>query len=247
MQKVEGSNPFSRSQKACICRPFSWTQSLVRLRRRAPSGHPAGQHAAGASQNKPVCRHFLMTRTIDLLSMASASDAVSGGACLIASHAPSSSDAGARDGTIDTCACVCTRERRFLSCGARSRAMSSGGFERDRSRQRGRSFDGASLWWRLGPACESACVERPGGGCAGSAPSISAAIRRAARVPPQAQLSRPRRNRSRCRATGSRARGLQWSGSSSSPLAEESPPPSCARAAARRGRRAAPCGAACPG
>jgi hypothetical protein len=27
MQKVEGSNPFSRSGKACICRPFSWTQS----------------------------------------------------------------------------------------------------------------------------------------------------------------------------------------------------------------------------
>jgi hypothetical protein len=33
MQKVEGSNPFSRSQKACICRPFLRASRLVRLRR----------------------------------------------------------------------------------------------------------------------------------------------------------------------------------------------------------------------
>jgi hypothetical protein len=31
----------------------------------------------------------------------------------------------------------------------------------DTSHQRGRSFDGASLWCRLGRACESSCVERP--------------------------------------------------------------------------------------
>jgi hypothetical protein len=29
MQKVEGSNPFSRSLKACTCRPFSWAQSAA--------------------------------------------------------------------------------------------------------------------------------------------------------------------------------------------------------------------------
>jgi hypothetical protein len=39
---------------------------------------PGDQHATGASQNMLACRHFLMIRTLDLLFMASPSDAVAG-------------------------------------------------------------------------------------------------------------------------------------------------------------------------
>jgi hypothetical protein len=40
MQKVVGSNPISRFEKACICRPFSCVQSAgCVLHRRAPIGH----------------------------------------------------------------------------------------------------------------------------------------------------------------------------------------------------------------
>jgi 4-oxalocrotonate tautomerase len=48
----------------------------------------------------------------------------------------------------------------------------------DTSHQRSRSLDGASLWCRLGPACESPCVGLPAPQPRGPAPSISAAIRR---------------------------------------------------------------------
>jgi hypothetical protein len=52
-------------------RLFRARSRLVRLHRRAPKWVPGGQRAAGGSQNKPVCRQFLMARTIDLLFMAS--------------------------------------------------------------------------------------------------------------------------------------------------------------------------------
>jgi hypothetical protein len=51
MQKVEGSNPLSRHLQVFL---------------------------GEATQNKLVCRHFLMTRTIDLLFGASTPDAAAG-------------------------------------------------------------------------------------------------------------------------------------------------------------------------
>jgi hypothetical protein len=62
--------------------------------------------------------------------------------------------------TVDTSACVCTRERRPLSCGAPSRTASSGGPTRTRRISAAARLT-ASLRCRLGPACESPCVERP--------------------------------------------------------------------------------------
>jgi hypothetical protein len=41
MQKVEGSNPFSRFEKGLHLQLFFVRSRLVRLRRRAPNGHPA--------------------------------------------------------------------------------------------------------------------------------------------------------------------------------------------------------------
>jgi hypothetical protein len=86
MQKVEGSNPFSRFEKAFICGSFLCAQSARAFAFAGhPMGAPGGQRPTGATQNKPVCRHFLMTRTIDLLFIASASDAVAGAyACSLA-------------------------------------------------------------------------------------------------------------------------------------------------------------------
>lgn len=75
-------------------------------------------------------------------------------------HACWSSNAGARDGPStlplasvrgsDACCRVAPLAGRFI-----------GRSDPDTSHQRGRSLDGASLWCRLGPACESPCVERP--------------------------------------------------------------------------------------
>jgi hypothetical protein len=42
MQKVEGSNPFSRFKKAAICRSFRLASRQVRLRRRVPNVHRPG-------------------------------------------------------------------------------------------------------------------------------------------------------------------------------------------------------------
>jgi hypothetical protein len=78
MQKVEGSNPFSRFVKACDLQAFSCAQSAGAFASPGTKWVPGGQCAAGATQNKAVWRHFLMTRTIDLLFMASASDAAAG-------------------------------------------------------------------------------------------------------------------------------------------------------------------------
>jgi hypothetical protein len=78
MQKVEGSNPFSRFQEGPHLQVFFVRESAGAFASPGTQWVPGGQHAAGASQNKSVCRHFLMTRTIDLLFMASASDAVAG-------------------------------------------------------------------------------------------------------------------------------------------------------------------------
>ena len=61
--------PSAASEKACICRSFSSTQSAGAFASPGTQWAPGGQHAAGASQKKPVCRHFLMTRTVDLLLM----------------------------------------------------------------------------------------------------------------------------------------------------------------------------------
>jgi hypothetical protein len=84
----------------------------------------------------------------------------------------------ARGRIVDTCACICTRERRPLSCGAPSRAASSGGPTRTR-----RIVATARLTARVSgvgwvrPANHPASSGRRGS-CAGPAPSISAAIRR---------------------------------------------------------------------
>ena len=68
MQKVEGSNPFSRSQKACICRPFLRAQShCSSASGRTDSGLAAGRSSAvprktpcsqadsGSSEPKSFC------------------------------------------------------------------------------------------------------------------------------------------------------------------------------------------------
>jgi len=76
----------------------------------------------------------------------------------------------------------------------------------DTSHQGGRSFDGASPWCRLGPACESPCVERPA-----RTLRLRYLLRSggAARVPPQVapDPARPTApNRSRCRRDHDQAR-----------------------------------------
>jgi hypothetical protein len=76
MQKVEGSNPFSRFNKGLRLQAFSCAQSAGAFASRGTQWAPAGQRAAGAIQNRLIRRHFLMTRTIDLLLIRSASDAV---------------------------------------------------------------------------------------------------------------------------------------------------------------------------
>src|SRR5919198_3020514 len=67
MRKVEGSNPFSRFRKGPHLQAFSWAQSAGAFASPGTQWAPGGQNTAGATQNNPVCRHFLMTRTIDLL------------------------------------------------------------------------------------------------------------------------------------------------------------------------------------
>jgi hypothetical protein len=79
----------------------------------------------------------------------------------------------------------------------------------DTSYQRGRSFAGASLWCRLGPACVYRASSGGRGGCPGPAPSVSAAIRRgrsrsAPVAPGPAQPTMP--NRSRCGRDDGKAR-----------------------------------------
>jgi hypothetical protein len=54
MQKVEGSNPFSRFRKAWIAGLFRWAQSAGAFASPGTQWAPGGQCAAGASQNKPV-------------------------------------------------------------------------------------------------------------------------------------------------------------------------------------------------
>jgi hypothetical protein len=66
MQKVEGSNPFSRSQKACICRSFWPRQSD------SASASPGTERGLTATpvwetlRKTLLCRHLLTTRTTDL-------------------------------------------------------------------------------------------------------------------------------------------------------------------------------------
>ena len=67
MQKVEGSNPFSRFKKACICRSFSWGSRLVRLLRAGPKPDPRQSRGTFDSKNGTVCREFWIGRTVDLL------------------------------------------------------------------------------------------------------------------------------------------------------------------------------------
>ena len=50
MQKVEGSNPFSRFQKACICRSFSWAQVMSSILRRARFQSGLGRERGPARQ-----------------------------------------------------------------------------------------------------------------------------------------------------------------------------------------------------
>jgi hypothetical protein len=165
-----------------------------------------------------------------------------------------SSDAGARGWTADTSACIRTRERRPLSCGARSRAASSGGPRRTR-----RISAAARLTARVSGVGWVRLANHPAasgrrGSCAGPAPSISAAIRggrsRSAPVAPdpnsvdRAETDLVAVEITIGRATGSRAWGSRWSRSRSSPRAEGS---SSARAAARPGRPPAPGAAACRG
>ena len=88
MQKVEGSNPFSRSQKRpAFAGLFRVHSRLVRLLRRAPNGHPAASTAQERLRTSRFAGRFLTTRTIDLLFVASASDAVAG-ACTCSQATP---------------------------------------------------------------------------------------------------------------------------------------------------------------
>jgi hypothetical protein len=60
MQKVVGSNPISRSQKACICRPFLRAQSAcASASGRTDSGLAAGRSSAVPGK-RPVCRPILV-------------------------------------------------------------------------------------------------------------------------------------------------------------------------------------------
>jgi hypothetical protein len=164
-----------------------------------------------------------------------------------------SSDAGARGWTVDPSARICTRERRPLSCGAPSRAASSGCPTRTRrirqslvGRRESLVSAGSGLRTTLRRAAGAAAARarafdlccdpagplafrpgRPRPSSADRAETDLVAVEIAIR-----------------RATGARAWGSRWSRSSSSPRAEES---SSARAAAPPGRPTAPGAAACPG
>jgi hypothetical protein len=66
MQKVVGSNPISRFEKGLHLQVFFVDAAGWRV---CVAGHPIGTRRptrAGVIQNTRVCRHFLMTRTIDL-------------------------------------------------------------------------------------------------------------------------------------------------------------------------------------
>jgi hypothetical protein len=68
MQKVEGSNPFSRFVEGLrFAGLFHERSRLVRLRCRVVIGQRPGQRAAEGVRKRVVCRPFVATRTFDLL------------------------------------------------------------------------------------------------------------------------------------------------------------------------------------
>jgi hypothetical protein len=120
----------------------------------------------------------------------------------------SSSDAGARGWTVDSSARICTRERRPLSFGAPSRAH--------RAVRPGHVASARPIVGRRESLVSAGSglrvtLRRAAGAAAARTLRLRSLLRsgRAARVPPrsaQAQLSRPRRNRSRCRRDRDKAR-----------------------------------------
>jgi hypothetical protein len=64
MQKVEGSNPFSRFRKTCICRSFSLQQSLSSsVSGRTDSGLAVRRSSAASRNRPPLAGQFWFVRT----------------------------------------------------------------------------------------------------------------------------------------------------------------------------------------
>jgi hypothetical protein len=67
MQKVEGSNPFSRFKKAAICRSFSLRQPASASASPCTQCGPARLDVPVGAEKDCICRSFADDRTTDLL------------------------------------------------------------------------------------------------------------------------------------------------------------------------------------